>query len=120
MNRRSSKSIAIAAAAMLLLSGVALQSQAGDIQDILDTPSAGGKKPTLTTVYKPLAKKRNLDRRFVDIAPSTHEMSESGAYVGKAAPVAPRTRVRTITRDAACSENPFIGTLGTLFGICDG
>jgi hypothetical protein len=121
MNRRNSNSIAIAAAAaILLLSGLAVQSQAGDFQDIMDTPAAGSGKQPLTTVYKPLAKKRTLDRSVVEIAPSIHDVSESGgSFVGKAAPQTPRPRVRTITRDMACSENPFIGTIGTLLGICD-
>jgi len=118
MKQTSKTTIAAAAAAatMMILSGVAFEAQAATGAKV---PSESG--PThVSRELTPAFKAGSSVETQADNGNSRGlptDITAGGSSVQRG--LSANRGVRTITRSAACSENPFAGMLGTLFGICD-
>ena len=116
MLRKRWAKLALGAAVLLLCSGLVTQIEAADGAKIIsDTPSSG--QTAAKIVSKPgTAAANTLETGGTGSGHQT-DISTMGASVERG--LSANFRVRRITRDFTCSENPFAGLLGNFLGICD-
>ncbi len=116
MLRKRWTTLALGAVAILLCSGLMTQIDAASGAKIIsDTPSSG--QTAAKIVSKPgTAAANQLDTGGPGNGRQT-DISTMGSSVQRG--IAADTRVRRITRNFHCSENPFAAILGNIIGICD-
>ena len=115
MNQTSKTTIAIATAAIMILSGIAFEAQAAEGAKVPSESGPTHVNPGLTPAFKAGS---SVEHQVNDNGRGLPtDITARGSSVQRG--LSANRGVRIITRNTACSVNPFAALLGMAFEICD-